>query len=85
MILTENRWDISPLASFLEKEAHPLEKLLGDAPSFRSCAADFYYKGDVGSGNIIKQIFQEVYLGPVLFKSTYGFSPQCIIKKMVSS
>ena len=67
-------WDILPLVSFMETETHPLEKLLGDAPSFRSCAADFYYKGDIGSGNIIKQIFQEVYLGPVLFKSTYGFS-----------
>jgi phosphoglycolate phosphatase-like HAD superfamily hydrolase len=30
------------------------------------------YKGDVGSGNIIKQIFQEIYLGKDLFKSTYG-------------
>ena len=68
------RWDISSLASFLETETNPLEKLLGSSPSFRSGAADYYYKGDVGTGNIIKQIFQEVYLGPVLFKSTYGFS-----------
>jgi phosphoglycolate phosphatase-like HAD superfamily hydrolase len=33
------------------------------------------YRGDVGSGNIIKQIFQEIYLGPALFSKTYGFSP----------
>ncbi|MBW1841954.1 MAG: HAD family hydrolase, partial [Deltaproteobacteria bacterium] len=30
------------------------------------------YSGDVGSGNIIKQIFQEIYLGKDLFESTYG-------------
>jgi phosphoglycolate phosphatase-like HAD superfamily hydrolase len=31
--------------------------------------------GDVGSGNIIKQIFQEIYLGAELFKSTYNLEP----------
>jgi phosphoglycolate phosphatase-like HAD superfamily hydrolase len=34
------------------------------------------YGGDVGSGNIIKQIFQEVYLGKDLFEATYGKVPQ---------
>jgi phosphoglycolate phosphatase-like HAD superfamily hydrolase len=34
------------------------------------------YTGDVGSGNIIKQIFQEIYLGKDLFESTYGTRPQ---------
>ena len=34
------------------------------------------YAGDVGSGNIIKQIFQEIYLGQELFKSTYNLKPQ---------
>ena len=34
------------------------------------------YLGDVGSGNIIKQIFQEIYLGPELFKSTYHMEPE---------
>ncbi|MEE9120112.1 MAG: HAD hydrolase-like protein, partial [Syntrophobacteria bacterium] len=32
------------------------------------------YVGDVGSGNIIKQIFQEIYLGKDLFESTYGIA-----------
>jgi phosphoglycolate phosphatase-like HAD superfamily hydrolase len=30
----------------------------------------------VGSGNIIKQIFQEVYLGKDLFEATYELTPQ---------
>ncbi len=34
------------------------------------------YTGDVGSGNVIKQIFQEIYLGPQLFESTYHMEPQ---------
>jgi phosphoglycolate phosphatase-like HAD superfamily hydrolase len=29
----------------------------------------------VGTGNVIKQIFQEIYLGKDLFESTYGFAP----------
>ncbi|MDX9802005.1 MAG: HAD hydrolase-like protein [Spirochaetia bacterium] len=70
------KWDLSSLASFLAAEENPLEKLLDEAGSFRSEAADFYYMGDVGTGNIIKQIFQEVYLGPVLFETTYGFPPE---------
>jgi phosphoglycolate phosphatase-like HAD superfamily hydrolase len=30
------------------------------------------FTGDVGSGNIIKQIFQEIYLGKEMFEATYG-------------
>jgi phosphoglycolate phosphatase-like HAD superfamily hydrolase len=33
------------------------------------------YAGDVGSGNIIKQIFQEIYLGNELFQTTYNLKP----------
>ncbi|MBW2593984.1 MAG: HAD hydrolase-like protein [Deltaproteobacteria bacterium] len=50
----------SPLMSVLQKTARP------DHPFIRKM-----HTGDVGSGNIIKQIFQEVYLGRDLFESTY--------------
>jgi phosphoglycolate phosphatase-like HAD superfamily hydrolase len=33
------------------------------------------YTGDVGNGNIIKQIFQEIYLGEELFRETYNLIP----------
>ncbi len=67
--------DVSGLARFLKEETRPLTGLLGaiGKPSFdflRAC-----YRGDVGSGNVIKQIFQEIYLGPSLFRTIYGFSP----------
>ena len=45
-----------------------------------SKAADKYYAGDVGSGNVIKQIFQEIYLGQELFSQTYGFAPQYCVQ-----
>jgi phosphoglycolate phosphatase-like HAD superfamily hydrolase len=34
------------------------------------------YRGEVGRGNLIKQIFQEVYLGVELFTRTYGTPPR---------
>jgi phosphoglycolate phosphatase-like HAD superfamily hydrolase len=34
------------------------------------------FTGDVGSGNIIKQIFQEIYLGKEMFEATYGIPPR---------
>ncbi len=71
---SDNRsdWDVSPLVDFLETTDTPLADLLTAADGFISEQADFYYRNDVGSGNIIKQIFQEVYLGEELFKDTYG-------------
>ena len=65
-------WDVSPLADYLISADTPLEDLLSSAADFRSPQADFFYRNDVGSGNIIKQIFQEVYLGKELFKGTYN-------------
>lgn len=32
-------------------------------------------RGDVGTGNLVKRIFQEVYLGSELFSRTYGEKP----------
>ena len=64
-------WDVSPLFKYLKTTDTPLADLLVSDADFRSDQADFYYKNDVGSGNIIKQIFQEVYLGEELFKDTY--------------
>jgi len=33
-------------------------------------------RGEVGSGNLVKQIFQEVYLGAERFEATYGLPPR---------
>ena len=64
-------WDVSRLAEYLDASDTHLEVTLCSYSGFRSPQADFFYRNDVGSGNIIKQIFQEVYLGEELFKETY--------------
>ncbi|MBO7429807.1 MAG: HAD hydrolase-like protein [Spirochaetia bacterium] len=80
LVMAENtgadreQWDVGPLADYLHSAARPLSAIMESGRL--SKAADQYYAGDVGSGNIIKQIFQEIYLGEELFTQTYGFAPQ---------
>ena len=76
---SQNReeWDVKELALFLKTSDKPIENLYKDTNTndgkltFKEI--DYFYKGDVGSGNILKQIFQEIYLGQQLFYDTYGF------------
>ena len=68
--------DITPMADFLKSVKRPLATLLEQKGKPADSFIDSLYTGDVGSGNIIKQIFQEIYLGEDLFKSTYNLSPQ---------
>ena len=73
---TVGRCDVSTLADFLKSTDMPLATLL---KKHGKCQQDFVsglYRNDVGSGNIIKHIFQEIYLGRALFKSTYTLDPQ---------
>jgi phosphoglycolate phosphatase-like HAD superfamily hydrolase len=73
---TMSRCDVTGIAEYLMTMDQPLVTLLrqkGREPN------DFIartYTGDVGSGNIIKQIFQEIYLGGELFERTYGLKPK---------
>jgi phosphoglycolate phosphatase-like HAD superfamily hydrolase len=68
--------NISRLAEYLTSTDSPLQSLLDrwGKQAHRFIAGLF--GGDVGSGNIIKQIFQEIYLGPDLFEVTYHMKPQ---------
>lgn len=68
--------DVTPIATFLRSNDNPLISLLKkhEQPENKFIAS--LYRGDVGSGNIIKQIFQELYLGEDLFKSTYHLKPK---------
>jgi phosphoglycolate phosphatase-like HAD superfamily hydrolase len=64
--------DLSALIEFLKSTQRPLSVLLQRAAKTKNPFIVGLYKGDVGCGNIIKQIFQEVYLGKALFEATYG-------------
>ncbi len=68
-------WDVTPLADFLRSVEQPLTRLLAEKSGADNGFIAEIYRGDVGSGNIIKQIFQEIYLGETLFAETYGFPP----------
>ena len=64
--------DVANLAQFLNSEKNPVSTLLEKNGRISNDFITSLYTGDVGSGNIIKQIFQEIYLGKELFESTYG-------------
>jgi phosphoglycolate phosphatase-like HAD superfamily hydrolase len=73
---TISRCDVSDLADFLNASSCPLTDLLDrygrrHDPFVTSC-----YRGDVDTGNRIKRIFQEIYLGPSLFTALYGREPR---------
>jgi len=73
---TINRCDVAVLAQFLRSTNRPLTTLLEKKGKLNDKFIMRLYVNDVGSGNIIKQIFQEIYLGKDLFGSTYGMPPK---------
>jgi phosphoglycolate phosphatase-like HAD superfamily hydrolase len=84
---TISRCDITAIAEYLKATEQPLATLLKDKGKPEDSFISELYLGDVGSGNIIKQIFQEIYLGAELFKSTYSLEPEiyrgkgCILRE----
>ena len=73
---TISRCHVGALAEFLKSTPIPLSALLRKVAKTQNAFINGLYTGDVGSGNIIKQIFQEVYLGKDLFEANYGLVPQ---------
>jgi HAD superfamily hydrolase (TIGR01548 family) len=73
---TVSQCHVGALGDFLRSTAKPLTAMLQKAGKTKNAFIYGLYSGDVGSGNIIKQIFQEVYLGKDLFESTYGQPPK---------
>jgi phosphoglycolate phosphatase-like HAD superfamily hydrolase len=64
------------MADFLQSTDKPLVLLLEQHGRYKHDFVRSTYQGDVGSGNIIKQIFQEIYLGEELFRSTYNLDAE---------
>jgi phosphoglycolate phosphatase-like HAD superfamily hydrolase len=73
---TLSRSDVTGIAEFLVATDQPLATLLKHIDKPQDTFISELYAGDVGSGNIIKQIFQEIYLGGELFQRTYDLKPQ---------
>ncbi|MDM8555610.1 hypothetical protein QUF75_12835 [Desulfococcaceae bacterium HSG7] len=70
-IQTIQNTDVTLLAQYLKAHSYPLTSLLADKGKQINAFIGSLYIGDVGRGNVIKQIFQEIYLGAELFKATY--------------
>lgn len=68
--------DVPRLAAYLKATTSPLMELYERFGRRKDPFVADCYLGDVGTGNILKQIFQEVYLGPDLFRSTYRLEPR---------
>jgi phosphoglycolate phosphatase-like HAD superfamily hydrolase len=69
---TMGRLELEPLLRFLSSSSRPLSA----HPRRRSRFVEGLCRGEVGSGNLVKQIFQEVYLGGERFQATYGIPPR---------
>ncbi|MDX2448157.1 MAG: HAD hydrolase-like protein [Desulfobacterales bacterium] len=69
---TLKRCKLEGLVDFLTSEGFSLEQLHQEAGKHASPFIQKMSSNDVGTGNIVKQIFQERYLGKNLFKSTYN-------------
>jgi len=68
--------DVSALADFLALHPDPLGEIYAREGKINNPFVAAWFRGDVGSGNMVKQIFQEIYLGGPLFRSTYGLEPR---------
>ncbi len=73
---TMRRCDLEPLIAHLRASPQPLSDLLFQAGGREDGFVRSLYRGEVGRGNLIKQIFQEVYLGAELFTRTYKMPPR---------
>ncbi len=68
--------DVAKLSRYLKSIKNPITALLNKNDKPKNNIVTSFYVGDVGSGNIIKQIFQEIYLGKELFRTTYQRNPE---------
>jgi phosphoglycolate phosphatase-like HAD superfamily hydrolase len=73
---TMERLDLGPLLRFLARWPEPLSELSRRPGRRKSPFVSGLCRGEVGGGNLVKQIFQEVYLGAARFTATYGLSPR---------
>jgi phosphoglycolate phosphatase-like HAD superfamily hydrolase len=72
---TMGRLELSPLLRFLARSRGPLRDL-ARRPRPANPFLRGLCRGEVGGGNLVKQIFQEVYLGAARFRAAYGLPPR---------
>jgi phosphoglycolate phosphatase-like HAD superfamily hydrolase len=70
--LTMGACDVRPLAQFLARTLQPLATLHRQYSEERHPFIASLCEGEVGRGNVVKQMFQEIYLGKSLYEATYN-------------
>jgi phosphoglycolate phosphatase-like HAD superfamily hydrolase len=65
-------WDAGPLVAFCRTHNRPLKEILSEKGKVQSSFVWKWYSGNMGDGNLIVRLFQEIYLGPSLFADIYG-------------
>jgi HAD superfamily hydrolase (TIGR01548 family) len=70
-------YDVSGMADFLKITSSPLMNLWNRYGRRKEHFVADCFKGDVNTGNVIKRIFQEIYLGRSLFTALYSREPRC--------
>jgi phosphoglycolate phosphatase-like HAD superfamily hydrolase len=70
------RLELGPLLAFLSRSREPLSELERRPGRRQNSFVRSLCRGEVGKGNLVKQIFQEVYLGAERFTATYGIPPR---------
>jgi HAD superfamily hydrolase (TIGR01548 family) len=68
--------DVSGLTEFLKGNPQPLMDLLGRYGRRTDPFVSACFQGEVLTGNMIKRMFQEIYLGRTLFTARYGERPR---------
>jgi HAD superfamily hydrolase (TIGR01548 family) len=68
--------DVSDLVRFLNSSPSPLMDLLDRYGKQNNPFVAACFQGDVDTDNVIKRIFQEIYLGRSLFAAIYGIEPR---------
>jgi len=71
-------FDASGLARYLRTSSSPLMDLYAQHGRKSDPFVSECFTGDVGTGNVIKQLFQEIYLGYGLFRKVYGIKPHFV-------
>jgi HAD superfamily hydrolase (TIGR01548 family) len=79
--MTIKHCDVAVLGQFLCENNNPLSALLDETGRISNDFITSLYTGDVGSGNVIKQMFQEIYLGKDLFESIYQIQTKVFHEK----
>lgn len=79
-----NSWDLwhrclkhlrlDALIEYLRSTPLPISTLYRKIGAFRHPLVDLLDQGDIADGNLIRRLFQELYLGSELFQTTYGLA-----------